>query len=51
MTREPIYAKHIEVSVVDVEENADEDIKSGAKVSKIYKYIDDMEIDIEEEQI
>ena len=39
--------KILKFSVVDVEANADEDITSGAKDSKINKSIDEMEIDLE----
>ena len=46
-TRAPIDATNPEVTEVDIESNADEYITAGDKVRKIYKYIDEMEIDLE----
>ena len=42
MAGAPIDAKNPEVSEESVEENNDEDIIAGAKVSKINEYSDDM---------
>ena len=42
MTGAPIDAKNPEVSEVAVEENNDEDIIAGSKVSKINEYSGDM---------
>ena len=49
LTGSPIDTTNPEVPKVTAESNADEDITAGAKVSKINKAIDDMEIDLEEE--
>ena len=49
LTGAPINATNPAVTEVTVEENSDEDITAGAKVSKINKARDDMEIDLEEE--
>ena len=50
MTGAKIDIKDDEVMEVAVEENSDEDITAGAKVSKINWSRNDMEIDLEEEQ-
>ena len=50
LTGASIDAKNTEVSQVAVEANYDEDITTGYKVSRINKYINEMEIDNEEER-
>ena len=50
MTGAPIHATYPEVPEVAIQANDDEDTTSGAKVSKINKSTDDMEIDLGEEQ-
>ena len=49
MTRAPIDATYPKVPAVDVEANDDGYITSGAKVNKIYEYINEIEIDLKEE--
>ena len=48
MTGTPIDDKNPEVLTVAVEANADEYITVGAKIRKINKYSDEIEIDLEE---
>ena len=49
MTQSPIYATNNEVPAVAVEANADEDITSRAKFSKINKSINATKNNLEEE--